>query len=348
MTHDGGSGTVLEGYLGALRAGDRPAALALVRNLRADGHDALSIIEDLLAPAQLRIGELWVEDVWSVAQEHAATAISEAALTMLAVERETASPAASGLPLVVVSCVEQEWHALPAQMVAEHLRAAGLAVSYLGANASAQHLVRHVHEVAPRAVLLSCSLGGFLPLVRRQIEAVRETGTPVVVGGPAFDAAGKRAAALGATAFAGSGLEAADTVRVLPAVVGAADPLVHPGSEEAYTIFGDREALADEVERMLFHALGTMSAVPVRAGDESWLRVLDDQMPHLVGAVAGALVTGDGWIVADALDWVERVLHHRNAPVAVGPALRQALYAALRDVPVAAHMLAGLQRPVRG
>ncbi len=337
-------GPVLDGYLSALRRGNRAAALDLVRGLRAEGHDVLAIIKAVLAPAQHRVGELWVQDAWSVAQEHAATAISEAALTMLAVEREAGASAPEGAPLVVVGCVEQEWHALPALMVAEHLRAAGLAVSYLGANSSAQHLVRHIHEVAPRAVLLSCSLSAFLPLARRQIEAVRETGTPVMVGGSAFDAEGRRARVLGATAFAASGPEAVSLVPTLPPAVTVAEPLSHPGSDEAYVVFGDREALADEVERLLFHTLGNGETAPVSVTDESWLRVLDDQMPHLVGAVAGALVTGDNRILAEALDWAEVVLEHRRAPAAVGPALRQALYAAMHDVPVAASMLAGLQR----
>jgi methanogenic corrinoid protein MtbC1 len=333
---------MLDGYLSALRAGDRSAALGVVRRMRGDGHDVLSVIENLLAPAQLRVGELWVRDDWSVAQEHAATAISEAAITMLALEREAEVTSPADAPLVVVSCVEQEWHALPALMVAEHLRADGFAVSYLGANASAQHLVRHIHDVGPQAVLLSCSLSAFLPLVRRQVEAVRETGTPVVVGGAAFDAAGKRATVLGATAFATTASAVPAVVRALPSAVGRAEPLSHPGADEAYLVFGDREALADEVERRLLQSLGAAGAPPVTADDESWLRVLDDQMPHLVGCVAGALVSGDGQILAEALDWVALVLRYRHAPATVDRALRAAMYAALQEVPVAAQMMAAL------
>ena len=344
MTATGTVTSTFDAYMGALRAGNRAAALALIRGLRADGHEVLSIITKVLAPAQLRVGELWVRDEWSVAQEHAATAISEAALTMLAVEREVEAVAAPDAPLVMVSCVEQEWHALPALMVAEQLRADGFAVNYLGANASAQHLVRHIHELGPRAVLLSCSLSAFLPLARRQIEAVRETGTPVVVGGAAFDRSGKRAAVLGATTFAASGTEATSAVRELPAAVGVAEPLSHPGSDEAHVVFGDREVLADEVERLLFQTLGSERVTPVAGGDESWLRVLDDQMPHLVGAVAGALITSDSSVIADALDWADVVLRHRHAPPEVGPALRRALHTALHDVPVAAHMLSAVQR----
>ncbi len=87
----------VDSYLAALERGDRSAALGQVRALHGEGHDVLTLIQRLLAPAQLRVGELWVSDAWSVAQEHAATAISESVLTSLAVERELhASPAAGG------------------------------------------------------------------------------------------------------------------------------------------------------------------------------------------------------------------------------------------------------------
>jgi methanogenic corrinoid protein MtbC1 len=330
----------VDSYLAALERGDRGAALGQVRTLRGEGHDVLTLIQRLLAPAQLRVGELWVSDEWSVAQEHAATAISESVLTSLAVERElheTEVPAAA--PTLIVSCVEQEWHALPALMVTEHLRAEGLAVSYLGANSSAQGLVRHVHDLGPRAVLLSCSLSAFLPLVRRQIEAVRETGTPVVVGGAAFDLDGRRAETLGATGFATSATGVVELVRRLPDAVPPAPPLTHPGADEAFVVFGGRETFADDIERRLLARLAGRG-LDLDRGEPAWLRVLDDQLPHLVGSVAGALVTDDPEIVRQALAWATAVLEHRDAPTAAGPALREALSGSLHQLPEASRMLA--------
>ena len=319
-------------YLGSLERGDRAAALGQVRDLRRRGHDVLTLVERLLAPAQLRVGELWVADTWSVAQEHAATAISEAVLGSLALEREREVRPPAGEASLIVSCVEQEWHALPALMVAEHLRSDGFRVSYLGANSSAQGLVRHVHETGPDAVLLSCSLSSFLPLVRRQVEAVRDTGTPVVVGGSAFDREGRRARTLGATGFAPVATGLGRLVRELPSAVSPASPLTHPGAEESFVVFGDREALSDEAGRLLRQEL------PAEGG--AWEQVLDDQLPHLVGSVAGALVTDDPHIVTDALAWAEVVLSHRGAPADTGRVLRAALRGAMHDLPVATRMLA--------
>lgn len=330
----------VEDYLAALRRGDRFGAMVHVRDLQNRGYDVLDIIHHVIAPAQLRVGELWVADAWSVAQEHAATAISEAVLTMLALERERETRPSKDAPSVVVSCVEQEWHALPALMLTEHLRTDGFAVSYLGANASAQGLVRHIHDTGPSAVLLSCSLAGFLPLARRQIEAVRESGTPVVVGGSAFDPDGHRARVLGATAFARSADGVGDLLRRLPSAVPPAAPLTHPGAEEAYVVFSDRESLADDVERLTLQALAIQTAdTPRVTHAHGWVRVLDDQLPHLVGSVAGALVSDDPTIVTDAISWAEVVLRHRGAPANTGPALRTSLREALQGLPVATRLL---------
>ena len=68
---------VLEEYLTAIAVGDRAGALDLVRRLQRAGASPLEVMTDVIAPAQARVGELWATDAWSVAQEHAATAVSE-------------------------------------------------------------------------------------------------------------------------------------------------------------------------------------------------------------------------------------------------------------------------------
>src|SRR5690606_664702 len=183
--------------------------------------------------------------------------------------RDTTAP-------VVVSCVEQEWHALPALLVAEHLRSYGLPVSYLGANASADHLVRHVHEVAPRAVALSCSLSASLPRVRRQVEAVRATGTPVVVGGAAFDAAGHRARTSGATAFAAAGAGGVTVVRGLRPAVRPAEPLLDEGADAGLAIHAAREQLTARLRERVAAARPAEDLRDVQSG---WQPALFDHLP---------------------------------------------------------------------
>ena len=327
---------VLEEYLTAISVGDRAGALDLVRRLQRAGASPLEVMTDVIAPAQARVGELWATDAWSVAQEHAATAVSEAVLGMLGAQ--IPAPLDTARP-VVVSCIEQEWHALPALLVAEHLRSAGIPVSYLGANASAEHLVRHVHEVAPRAVALSCSLSASLPRVRRQIEAVRATGTPVLVGGAAFDAGGRRAEALGATGFAVSGALAVQAVSALRPATVPAEPLTGPGPEEGFAIHADREQLTATLRERVAAARPAETLEDVLSG---WQPALFDHLPHLVGAVAGALVAADSTVVEEAVVWLDGVMSHRDAPRGITDVVVTELRKLVREYPSASHLLSVL------
>ena len=208
-------------------------------------------------------------------------------------------------------------------------------MDYLGANSSSGTLLRRIDETGAVAVALSCSLGASLPRARRQIEAVRETGTPVIVGGAAFDPAGRRARALGATAFAADVAEAAELVRGLPSAVPPAPALTHPGAEEATLIGADRERLSAQATAALLRtgrATGTASA--------RWRAVAADQMPYLVGCVAGALLTQDRTVSDDAVSWVAEVLLVRGAPDTVGAEVRRSLAAAMSELPEA-HALLG-------
>jgi MerR family transcriptional regulator, light-induced transcriptional regulator len=324
-----------EAYLAALASGDRGRAWDVVDRLQQSGASPLDVMAQVIAPAQARVGVLWATDAWSVAQEHAATAVSEAVLARLGGQIPSApDPAAP----VVVSCVEQEWHALPALLVAEHLRADGLPVSYLGANASAEHLVRHVHETGPRAVALSCSLSASLPRVRRQVEAVRATGTPVVVGGAAFDGAGLRARTIGANAFATSGLDAVTVVRDLPRAVAPAEPLLHEGADEGFAVHADREELTAELRRRLDARLGSGAGPEPPPG---WHRAVHDHLPHVVGALAGALVADDPRVIEETLTWLDEVLSHRHAPAEVTSAVTSEMTVVVREYPAATRLLAG-------
>lgn len=323
----------VEEYLAAVALGDRAGALEVVRRLQHTGASPLQVMTDVIAPAQRRVGELWATDAWSVAQEHAATAVSEAVLGLLGAQ--TPAPREAIAP-VVVSCVEQEWHALPALLVAEHLRCYGMPVSYLGANASAEHLVRHVHEVAPRAVALSCSLSASLPRVRRQVEAVRATGTPVVVGGAAFDAAGHRARTLGATAFASDGAGAVSAVRDLPSAVAPCEPLAHAGAEEGLAIHADREQLTAALRERVAEARPADDLRDVLTG---WQPALFDHLPHLVGSLAGALVADDGTAFGDSVAWLTEVMAHRDGPDDVVTVVVTELGGLVHEHPTAARLV---------
>ena len=151
---------------------------------------------DVLAPAQREVGRRWEEGSWSVAQEHAATAVTDVTLGLLALDAE---PAGKGW--AVVGCVEGEWHALPARMAAEILPLRGWEVTFLGPSLPSDELSR-VCRRRPDVVGLSCSMPFSLRGAARSVAACRKEGVPVLTGGSGFGPGGRYASRLGATGWA--------------------------------------------------------------------------------------------------------------------------------------------------
>jgi len=184
----------LQRYVAALTEADAAAAVAVLGAARARGATAAELIRGVLTPAQRRVGELWFDGSWTVADEHAATAVSEQALTLLA--RPTAASHAS--TRIVLACAPGEWHTLPARFAAELGRRAEVELVFLGGSIPPEHLQRHLRAAAADALALSCTMPTNLLGAAGSISAAHAEGVPVVVGGRAWGSGPQRAHALGA------------------------------------------------------------------------------------------------------------------------------------------------------
>lgn len=85
-----------DAFLACLDGVDRDRAIDLCFSLRRTGATLEQIVDDLLAPAQREVGRRWEHGVWSVADEHAATAITDAVLSVLAVDAAGGPPRLDG------------------------------------------------------------------------------------------------------------------------------------------------------------------------------------------------------------------------------------------------------------
>lgn len=327
-------------YWRALCAADRHAALEVVKRLTAEGVTSRQVIDELVVPAQARIGELWLDDRWSVSQEHAATAINEGLVHWLGSFAPAPQP---GQPLVVVSCLEGERHALPALVIAEGLAASGYRVTYVGGDPEPGDLLRQVLLLKPRAVLFSASLTSSLGSQKPLLGSIGAIGIPVVVGGQAFGGDGRRARALGAAAYAESVEDVVRLLRELPERMPVSTP--PPATEadvEAAWIVEYRHEIAPYVGR----------AVAQRhLGDgerPGWWREFEDHLDHVLGCLASALVTGDETIMIEVRDWMEQVLTRRGADPSVVAETWQELAVPLRGHPLARLYLAGSAAPAVG
>ena len=187
----------LDAYFQALAEGNATAALEVVTQLLDDFVSPRRVILDVLAKAQERVGDMWFVGDWSVADEHAASAVTDQALTGLSLHPR-GGPAAVNNVKVVLACAEGEWHALPAKLAAELARFEDIDIRFLGASVPAHDLGRYLLEQRADVLALSVTMGTNLLNAYRSIVTAHEIGIPVVVGGRAWGANGLRSIALGA------------------------------------------------------------------------------------------------------------------------------------------------------
>lgn len=303
--------------LDLIEARRRDEVTALVREVRdAEGLDAAVA---LLVEVQREVGVRWQSQRWTVADEHGASAIVDHALTAVC----DALDAPSDGPPVVVACVEDEWHVLPARMVSEQLRCRGWHTTFLGASSPAGELGRTVRDVAPVAVALSCSMPMHLPGARRSIGACHEAGIPVAVGGGAFGGPA-RAEAIGADRWCATVDELHDAfdewARSRPvlatATVTAPEPL--PAS--------DRRRVLDVAFRTTLERVPPFAAAAPHVHDR-----LRDDLDQLLRSAEAAQHVADPSIAADQLAWQAGVSGARGEPGGLAGVLAEALVAALPE-----------------
>ncbi|MEW2378248.1 cobalamin-dependent protein [Micromonospora sp. NPDC047812] len=325
------------GYLDCLHEADEYAAIEVATGLLEAGVPAERVLLDLVAPAQAEVGERWARNEWSVAQEHAATHISErvvAAVAAYANPRPTRGR-------VVVACMDGEWHALPPRLVAEVLRLRGWQVTFLGASVPAPHLVSYLHRHDAHAVALACALPMRLPHAHRMIEACRRVDVPVVVGGRGFGADGRWARRLG-VAWAPDAPTAASLVadeRALRRVPPA--ELSHLADDEYTSLVKRRGELIDgALAELRERDPGTRDYTP------SQLDSTVSDLGYIVDFLAAALYVDDGSLFTEFVDWQVEILTSRGVPAATLRSTLEHYGRVLRDFPRAARFLGAARASV--
>ncbi|HET6762694.1 MAG TPA: cobalamin-dependent protein [Longimicrobiaceae bacterium] len=201
-------------YLDALLTGRRGEAMKVVDAAREAGMDLRALYLEVFQPALREVGRLWQENRITVADEHLATAITQAAMTRLYTELFTA-PAVPPR-LLIAACTDAERHEVGLRMVCDLLEMEGWDTLFLGANVPTEDLVSMIVERNPDVVALSAAIAPHLPQVRETIRAIRDaTGANaplVAVGGRPFVADPGLAERLGADLTA---LDAAEAVAML-------------------------------------------------------------------------------------------------------------------------------------
>ncbi|GIJ20488.1 cobalamin B12-binding domain-containing protein [Micromonospora lutea] len=323
-TRDTSPETVYQDYLRSLAEADEHAAVEVARGLLDAGVAADRVLLELVAPAQAEVGELWARNEWSVAQEHAATHISDRVVAAVAAYAEVRPNRAR----IVVACMDGEWHALPARLVAEVLRLRGWQVTFLGASVPAAHLMSYLHRYDAYAVALASALPMRLPHAHRMIEACRRSDVPVLVGGRGFGMDGRWARRLGVP-WAANAVAAADLLsdeRALRAPAPA--ELTHLADDEYAGLVNRRgelieSALAELTQR--YPAIGDYTPAQLDS-------TISD-LGHILDFLAAALYVDDGSLFTEFIEWLVTILDSRGVPGATVEASLEHYSRLLHDFP---------------
>lgn len=202
-------------YLAALLDGDRRRAFQVIAAAREAGLDLGTFYMQVFQPSLREIGRLWQENAITVADEHLATAITQAA--MARVFEQLARWDHGAGPTLVAACADTERHEVGLRMVCDLLECEGWQTTYLGATVPVEGLAAMVARRRPDVVALSVTLPPHLPRLRAMIAAVREAAGDapplILVGGRPFLTDPSLATRLGADLTASDATEAVRLLR---------------------------------------------------------------------------------------------------------------------------------------
>ncbi|WP_436530013.1 cobalamin B12-binding domain-containing protein [Actinoplanes sp. HUAS TT8] len=298
---------LIEEYLFLVGDGDEDGATDFAEALLDEGVPAQRIMVDLIGGAQGRVGELWAANEWSIAREHAATAVNERVLATLA-GRVRSRPTRGRITL---ACVDGEWHGLPARILAELLRMDGWRVDFLGASVPGPHLITHLHQTGPDAVALSCMIPTRLPRAHAAITACHAAGIPVIAGGRGFGPGSRYAERLGADAWASTAEEAVTRLASdWPPPPAPEFPTEFLGDEEYTHLVRSRPQLIDTAMQRLAAAYPA-----VHHYSEHQREATMEDFGHIADFLAASLYIDEPQVFRDFTAWTASVLTSRSVPV---------------------------------
>jgi len=294
-----------DSFLELALAGERAHATRSALDLLDQGFPLSVLVTDLLAVVQREVGARWHRAELGVADEHLVTGVSQATLGALA----ATAPQRTGRGRVVLACAEGDWHALPAQLFAEALRAQGQGVISIGPSSPAEDVARLIEHRRPDALLVTCTLALSYSGVAALADAAHRHGIPVLAGGRALNPA--RAVALGADAWAADVTSAVNLLRSWRRLPPEVDP-TPVGLVEAGAVLDGR---APELGGVAYEVLSERFPPMADYDRRQRARTYED-LVYIVRYLAAARLVDDDEVFTTFTLWLEELLVARGVPSA--------------------------------
>jgi methanogenic corrinoid protein MtbC1 len=308
-------------YFGYLEDPNLYAAARLITDLAEGGATIGALVREVLRPAQIEVGKRWQANEWSVADEHAATAVTEAALMAATALRVSGNVKEAGI--VVLACAPGEWHTVPLRMVAGVLEESGRSCHFLGPSVPPAHLQAYLEKTSPDALILSCSSPLTLGSAVEAIAAAHSAGVRVLAGGRGFGPDNHRASLAAADGWADDPTTAADTLAAW-----GRHPAVAPSQSDLRATDELSEERLLDIRRTVRSTL-TLELPPFRTyTTEQWARTAED-VDLIIRFATTAVSFRDDRIFADFAAWLADVLAARDVPTTLLEATLHAIADAL-------------------
>lgn len=150
-------------------------------------HPVERVLEQVITPVLVEVGDRWHRGEATVLQEHFATAFLRRRLTALF---DAYGNPSTG-PLAITGAAPAEWHDVGILLLSLILRRHGWRVIYLGQNVPADGLIRGISQQRPNLICLSATTRESAEKLVTVAEALRELPEPrpqLALGGLAFNA----------------------------------------------------------------------------------------------------------------------------------------------------------------
>jgi methanogenic corrinoid protein MtbC1 len=199
---DGPCAGVKKDYLQKLLANDTRGAMDVIFRTF-ETMTFRDICTQIVRDVMYQVGELWLYNKISVAQEHYCTAATQSILAMLyprLARRDSCGKK------IVVACVGSELHEMGARIVSDLFEEDGWDSVFLGAALPVSALLSTVEKEKPDLCAVSVALPQGIPACLEAVENVRKKfpGLKIAIGGHAFAVVKKAPSCIGADIYAPS------------------------------------------------------------------------------------------------------------------------------------------------
>ena len=200
-------------YTDAVARGETTIAQTIIDDAISHGATTPEIYLSVLAPAQVKLGEMWHQGIINIAQEHLATAIT---MQMMDRQRQAAKPRTPLGLRALVTPVKDDQHFVGARMIADLLIIDGWDVDFFWNATPDKDLAEYVQLRRVDLLAISATMPELLPNVAQTTNTIRNldpSKPKILLGGSAITHADLEAHELGTDAIVTDVAQAAQIAR---------------------------------------------------------------------------------------------------------------------------------------